>query len=341
MHDAARIPELLPAVTRLAETNVEAGDRVAMLTTPSTDGAVTAALRTALRTVGADVTTLTVVPNGERNHPLDPIVAAAVDAADVVVNCGATTGFPPELLAFVRNGGRHLKVYATAAALTGGTAAAHLDAETHDRMRRDVERFAERLTAAEAIRVTAPAGTDLTASLAGMTARRSVGDAAAQHGHTAFPTGETDVTPVPGSIEGTVVLDTSMSGIGWVDTPIELDVEGSRIVGLDGGGEARRLEDMLEGWPAPTRTVGELGFGMNPRTRPTGVATNDKKLRGAGHVGLGDVTAWPTLTGDQAMAVGEREQEPEPAPAHLDGIFRRVSVRLDGELVIDEGELLL
>ncbi|MFP4623881.1 MAG: acyl-CoA dehydratase activase-related protein [Gemmatimonadota bacterium] len=145
----ARIPELLPPATWLAETNVGAGDQVALLTTPSTDEAVIAALRTAMGEVGADVTTLTVVPDGERNHPLGPIVAAAVERADVVVNCGATSGFPSELLEFVRDGGRHLKVYSTVAALTGGTAAAHLEPETHERLRRDPSReiadlFAER-----------------------------------------------------------------------------------------------------------------------------------------------------------------------------------------------------
>jgi len=72
---------------------------------------------------------------------------------------------------------------------------------------------------------------------------------------------------------------------------------------------------------------------MNPRTRPTGVATNDK-LRGTAHVGLGDVTAWPTLTGTPGVDAGR------PASLHLDRICRSATVRLDGETVIDDGTVV-
>jgi len=81
----------------------------------------------ALTAVGADVTTLTLIPERRPEPPARPIVAGAIDRADVVVNCGISAGFPPEILEFIRNGGRHLKVYVTVDALTGGTAAAHLD----------------------------------------------------------------------------------------------------------------------------------------------------------------------------------------------------------------------
>lgn len=233
-----RVPELIPAVTRLTETNVRADDRVALLAPTSTDSAVVTALWSALTAVGADVTTLTIVPSDVQNDPLRPVLAGAIDRADVVVNCGAYAGFPPEILEFVRNGGRHLKLYATIDALTDGTAAAHLDPRTAGRMRRDVERCADRL--------------------------------------------------------------------------------------------ARTLDEHGEGF----RSVGEFGFGMNPRTRPTGVATNDKKLRGTAHVGLGDVTAWPTLTGTPTVDAGR------PAPLHLDGICRSATLRLDGETVIDDGSIV-
>jgi hypothetical protein len=329
-----RVPELIPAVTWLAETNVRADDRVALLAPTSTEKAVVTALWSALTAVGADVTTLTMVPNDVRNRPLRPVVAGAIDRADVVVNCGVSAGFPPEVLEFIRNGGRHLKVYATIDALTGGTAAAHLDPQAARQMRRDVEWCADRLTAADELRLTTPNGTDVTASMAGITARRSHGDAAAQHGHTAFPTGETDLTPVPGSAAGTIVVDTSMSRIGRVDTPIELTVTDGQVVGIDGGSEADRLARTVDEHAAECRSVGEFGFGMNPRTRPTGVATNDKKLRGTAHVGLGDVTAWPTLTDTPAVDVGDS------APLHLDGICRSVTVRLDGEVAIDDGSFV-
>lgn len=104
-----RISELVPATTRLAEANGKAGDRVALLAATETNEAVVTTLQAALTAVAADVTTLTVVPNRSRNRSLRPIVAGAIDRADVVVNCGATSGFPPELLEFTRAGNRHLK----------------------------------------------------------------------------------------------------------------------------------------------------------------------------------------------------------------------------------------
>jgi len=70
-----RVPELIPAVTWLAETNVRADDRVALLASTSTEKAVVTALWSALTAVGADVTALTMVPNDVRNRPLRPVVA--------------------------------------------------------------------------------------------------------------------------------------------------------------------------------------------------------------------------------------------------------------------------
>lgn len=126
-----------------------------------------------------------------------------------------------------------------------------------------------------------------------------------------------------------------MSRIGRVETPIELTVADGRVVGIDGGSEADRLARLLDERPEACQAVGEFGFGMNPRTRLTGVVTNDKKRRGTAHVGLGDVTAWPTLTGSPSADAGEA------APMHLDGICRSATVRLDGVTVIDDGELRL
>jgi len=62
-------------------------------------------------------------------------------------------------------------------------------------MRRDVEWVADRLTAADELRLTTPNGTDVTASVAGITALQRATETRPQHGHTAFPTGETDLTP--------------------------------------------------------------------------------------------------------------------------------------------------
>ena len=330
-----RVPAMVAATDSLVETNIDDGDTVAVLATHATDRTVLAALRTSLAAVDADVTVLSVNPTGGRGEPLPPITTGAVAAADVVVNCGAMAGFPPELVEHVTGGGRHLKLYATIDALTSATTAAHLDDQTWSAMRDAVVTYAERLDAAETVRLETAAGTDLTASLAGMTARRSFGDARAQFNHTAFPTGETDIPPVPGSPEGRLVLDISMSRLGRLEDAVELTVDEGVVVAVEGGQSAARVLDLFDRVGDGVRRVAELGFGMNPLAEPMGIATNDKKLRGSGHIGFGDVSAWPTMTGSPDMVV---------APAgsvHLDGIYRDLTLSLDGEVAIDNGVHLL
>ena len=80
---------------------------------------------------------------------------------------------------------------------------------------------------------------------------------------------------------------------------------------LDAGGESGR-------------SIAELGIGTNPAAILTGNVLEDEKVVGTIHLAFG---ASAGLGGVNTAGV------------HIDGVIRRPTVELDGERVVDDGEL--
>jgi leucyl aminopeptidase (aminopeptidase T) len=74
------------------------------------------------------------------------------------------------------------------------------------------------------------------------------------------------------------------------------------------------------------RVIGEFGIGTNPKARLLGNIMTDEKVLGTVHIALGRNEMWG---GNNA------------APTHLDGVIRQPTVRIDGELLIDDGRHLV
>ena len=191
------------------------------------------------------------------------------------------------------------------------------------------ERIAVELTTARTVRVTNPAGTDLTLTIAG---RRGNSHSCILDGpgFTAVPNIEANIAPVEGTTEGTLVVDGSIPyyGVGVVEEPVAFEILNGFVGPISGGDQATFLEELLarqdDAW---VYNIAQFAVGLNPDcTEFTGEMLNDEGINGTIHIGVGTSA---NLGGDVR------------AKTHFDAVIRSPSVWLDGRQVLAEGEILI
>jgi leucyl aminopeptidase (aminopeptidase T) len=135
--------------------------------------------------------------------------------------------------------------------------------------------------------VTSEEGTDLTFSIGGRIAhgrKASIFDQPGYWGN--IPCGEAFVAPVEDSVNGKLVIDASIAGIGLVDRNATFTIERGEVVDVDGGRAAREFEILLD--DSSKRQVAEFGIGTNDRAEITGITIEDEKALGTCHIAFGN-----------------------------------------------------
>ena len=185
-------------------------------------------------------------------------------------------------------------------------------------MKARTNRLADVLDRGERVLVTSKQGTDLTFSIAGRIAhgrKASIFDRPGTWGN--IPCGEAFIAPVEDSVNGKLVVDASIGGIGLVDRDAVLHIERGKLKGIDGGVSARRFEALLDD-PA-RRQVAEFGIGTNDEARITGVTIEDEKVLGTCHVAFGNNRFFG---GTNAVDF------------HTDCVMRAPTIVIDGRVVV-------
>jgi len=126
-------------------------------------------------------------------------------------------------------------------------------------------RICDLMRTTKAIRVTAPAGTDIVMPIEGREAHASSGLFREKGLSGNLPTGEAYLAPLEGLSNGVVVVDGSMASVGMVDEPIRIVVRDGYATDITGGAAAARLIDLLEPHGKDARTVAEFGIGTRLR----------------------------------------------------------------------------
>jgi 2,5-dihydroxypyridine 5,6-dioxygenase len=194
-----------------------------------------------------------------------------------------------------------------------------------------MEKLRQEYEKAKTIRFSSEAGTNLIASKEGREGKALTGIARKPGSHTGGEDLEVSTAPVDGTANGTVIIDTYCSDIGVVKTPIKIIIKDGRAIDIQGGEEATKLKEMLGAVGNPlVFAVAEMAFGVNPLCRLdlVGVRGNPNEahgLYGSAHIGLGH-SPWP----DSNLK----------APAHIDVVFQKATVQLDGKTIMEKGELI-
>jgi len=176
--------------------------------------------------------------------------------------------------------------------LTNGAMA--LTAEEHKQMQTFADNLIKKLADAVKLEVTNPAGTNLTMSVEG---RPFFTDTIIDWKTLKWmnlPTGEVIVAPVEDSLEGTLVCDMSIGGIGPIKTPVKLTVKRGKVKNSASQNQQvlQRVRDSLK-TDERSDTVGEFAFGINPKARFTHEFLEAEKQLRTIHIAFGNNSDMP------------------------------------------------
>lgn len=192
-------------------------------------------------------------------------------------------------------------------------------------------RLRDKWTNGAQVEISTPLGMDLTASIDGRNGYFSVGKVEEQPEGidlyvVSFPDGEASIAPVEGTATGTIIWDTTVHEIGRLEEPIEATVENGYVTDIRGGVDAREFQEFLRSMDHPdANALGEIAIGINPGARITGRPREDKKARGYLHLAVGENT-------DIGGSI--------EAPTHIDGVIANATLKIDGEVIVEDGDIV-
>ncbi|MBT3499891.1 MAG: aminopeptidase [Gemmatimonadales bacterium] len=305
--------------------NIQVGENVAIVTDPERI-AIARELAREVEATGGIPSILMPPPRAIDNAEPGQLVAAALKAADVV--------FLPVTLAIahtraVREAiGEGARVLSMTAFTEGMMESGGLFTDFAARKPTCLA-LAQRLTKGSTLRVTNPAGTDLTMSLEGVTGN-SHACLLDGPGFSAVPNIEANCSPTQESGEGVFVCDGSIPyyDVGVTREPVTFRISEGFVTSIEGGEQAHFLDELLtaqeDRW---VYNLAQFAFGLNlDCTDFTGEMLNDEGVNGTVHIGVGTSA---NLGG------------PVSAKTHFDAICRDPTVWIDDEVVVRDGEVLI
>jgi leucyl aminopeptidase (aminopeptidase T) len=189
---------------------------------------------------------------------------------------------------------------------------------------------ADRFTEGRIARVSTSLGTDVRLEIAGRTGNCCPGFVEEPGDLGSPPDIESNVSPLEAGSEGVVVVDGSVPypGIGLLESPVVLFVEGGRIGRFDGDrAVVEKLESLFrEIGSSKAYVLAECGVGLNPEAALTGHMLTDEGTNGTMHFGFGS----------NATVGGQND-----VSFHLDFVFRNATLEIDGCPILEGGEVMV
>jgi leucyl aminopeptidase (aminopeptidase T) len=188
------------------------------------------------------------------------------------------------------------------------------------------KRVAAKLSRGSKFKVESERGTSLELERQGRTVGADTGLLTQRGDFGNLPAGEAFFAPVEGTTNGKIVFDGSVADLGILAEPIELQVERgvARIVSTSE--PARELDRYLSPHGPDAYNIAELGVGTNDRAIVSGDILEDEKVLGTVHIALGNNAGMGGTVN---------------VPIHLDGLIRNATLYVDGELLLDNGTLVI
>jgi len=173
------------------------------------------------------------------------------------------------------------------------------------------------------VEITTKLGTNLTMGFRGRCWGGSRGgflDEKGNYGN--LPEGEVYAAPEDGTANGVWFVDI-IPGIGVVEEPVKIMVENGVATSITGK-YAEKIKQMFVGLPPNAFVLAELGIGTNPKAKITGIILEDEKVLGTAHIALGNNMSFG---GDNDV------------PIHLDLVFTKPTITVDGRIFMRDGVL--
>lgn len=306
-------------VTELA--GIEPSDQVLVLADAQTAD-IARSLVTAARATNDDVHLLVKPTASEHSNEPSAVVGAALSAVNVAVLATRHALTHTEAVGDALAAGTRvvtLRSVTKRMMLEGGITA------NLDRVQAKTTLVYELLGAGSTARVTCPNGTDVTVGLSDHDPIAFAGPDGPDGQLVGYPPGESAIAPDERDATGTIVFDHSMDNIGLLDEPIELDLVDGFVQSVDGGSQAQTLANLIDDADENAGHLAEFAIGTNPTALLDENLKEAKRRLGTVHFAIGDNAS--TLGGTLGSDL------------HLDGVVRWPTVTVDGETVLEDGDL--
>ena len=200
-------------------------------------------------------------------------------------------------------------------------------------LRRRVEAGERLMGKAASIRLTNPAGTEVTYDVGTMSILTEYGysDQPGRWDH--WPSGFVATAPDEGGVNGRIVLspgDIVCEFRRYLQTPVEMRVEEGRIVDISGGIDADLMRDYIEGFSDDDAyAIAHVGWGLNERARWSALLTEPRSQGMEARSFYGNVLI---STGPNTEFGGTNASE-----CHLDIPMHGCTLYLDDDPVVVDG----
>ncbi len=226
--------QMAPTARRIMEQVValKRGEQVCIVTDSERPRSITEVLAVMAAGLGGEVVVVSMTPREMGGVEPPRTVAAAMAAADVIINQSShSMTHTNAQRAAVQAGARvcNIRELDEQMMITGGVTADYVA------VRALTERLAGLLTAASQVRISTPEGTDLAFSIAGRPGLVLAGFATERGQFSGLPDGEATIAPVEGSTEGVIVNPYLVEKIGAVRDPLTIRVRQGRAAEISGG----------------------------------------------------------------------------------------------------------
>ena len=194
----------------------------------------------------------------------------------------------------------------------------------------------KRLKNARVMRVMSAAGTDLSINLVDARVGGGWGYTARPGSISHWPGGLCLAFPAKGSVNGTLVMnegDVNLTFKRYLEKPVVLTIANDFVTDIAGQGlDADLMRSYFAAWgDAEAYAVSHVGWGMNPQARWDSMVFYDKNDFNG--------TELRAFAGNFLYSTGANEVAGRHTLGHFDLPLRGCTVMLDGETVVDAGQL--
>lgn len=310
-------------ITKLA--GVKAGESVLILADTATNMSIADAYLAAAINAGAKALLAIERERSLTDLEVPPCLSGAILKSDVILGLGRSLFTrSPACLEARESGSRLLMTEPRGMEDYLVEGILHVD---YDRMVENGELLARLIQEADECEITSEAGTSLKCQLGNRPALHTDGMSLEQGEMDYYPGCQVSVAPIEETIEGTIVVDASMSTLAVVKTPFTIKVRQGRVVAIEGGRDAARYRRHIEEQKDPKlEEVCHISFGLNPRATISGNIYEDERLLGGLDIGFGAQD--PVFQGKVGLS-----------KHHVDVMVASPTVVLDGRTVISDNQL--
>jgi aminopeptidase len=202
----------------------------------------------------------------------------------------------------------------------------------------DMQRIAKSLLAilqdVDSVHVTSPSGSDFTFSVKGRTWFSDTYLNWKDMKWMNLPTGEVLIGPVETSMQGVLVCDLAVGGIGPLKKSVTIEAKDGKVIRVEGADkEALSIVKKTQETDEMAKHIGEFAFGLNPKARIVEEFLESEKVGNAIHVAFGNNMDYPGVTANNSATHQDfLVDKPTVSVTYSDGRTREVMK--DGNLQI-------